>query len=191
MIRMYARPEERKNARATERKPEDEVSDVVSFSLSVNVYCVFHRVAVKLETLFCLAKGLYDGYRLVERPVPRETRLDLCEDAQPVESRRLEVLDSDVLQRWFVIAAICSCKDEVGRKRKTRLTDKFRRKGYLRFDWVCAGPGLTSLRFCIQIKIKAKDWVDEVGDEERWWADRLHNKLRRAVQDGHQTQLDA
>ena len=67
---MYARP--------AERKPEDEVPDVIFPPLPSEIPAL-RVVAAQRQVL--LPDALHDFLHLVERPVPRKARLDLCEDA--------------------------------------------------------------------------------------------------------------
>ena len=74
------------------------------FVVNIDGLGSMRRVAVEVKTLLFIAKVVDDGGGLFKRPVAREARLDLGEDAQSVEGGRLKVLDGDVFQWWPVIA---------------------------------------------------------------------------------------
>ena len=88
-------------ARSAERKPEDEVPNVVFPPLTIEIL-VLRMVAAQREVL--LPDALHYFLHLVERPVPRKARLDLSQDAKPVERSGLKLLNGNVLNWRFVIA---------------------------------------------------------------------------------------
>ena len=62
------------------------------------------RYMVATERKIFVADPLHDGLGFFERPVPCVAGLDLSEDAETVQSGRLELLDSDILYWWFIVA---------------------------------------------------------------------------------------
>ena len=65
---------------------------------------VFQVGRATMEREVLLANGLHDIACLPERPISREARLDLGEDAQTIKSRGLELFNGDFFNGRFIVA---------------------------------------------------------------------------------------
>lgn len=79
------------------------MTDMIFLPLPIQIFG-FSSSMAQLEILSALILGMFlDGF---PRRVSNESRFDFCQNTQSVQSKCLEVLNNNIVQRWLVITGI-------------------------------------------------------------------------------------